>query len=78
MFICQLQFLQAVILAEKFSAVDAFERGFEEHHQRAYSVEELTAWLEAAGFGKIRTYGDCAMRRPGENEGRIYFSCIRK
>ncbi len=34
MFICQLQFLQAVILAEKFSVVDAFERGFEEHGTR--------------------------------------------
>ena len=57
---------------------ETWERGFEEHHQRAYSVEELTAWLEAAGFGKIRTYGDCAMRSAKENEGRIYFSCIRK
>ena len=26
----------------------AWERDFEEHHQRAYTVEELTAWLEEA------------------------------
>jgi len=56
----------------------AWERSFEEHHQRAYTVEELTAWLKAAGFTSIRTYGDQKMKRPGENEGRIYFSCIRK
>ena len=53
-------------------------RDFEEHHQRGYSVEELTAWLTEAGFTKIRTYGDCVLRRPKDGEDRIYFSCIRK
>jgi len=52
-------------------------RSLEIHKERAYTVEELTAWLEAAGFGQIRTYGDMKLRRPGENEQRIYFSCIR-
>lgn len=56
----------------------AWTRDFEEHHQRGYSVSELTEWLEDAGFTQIRTYGDCALRRPKEDEGRIYFSCIRK
>lgn len=54
-----------------------WERSLEIHKERAYTVEELTAWLEAAGFGRIRTYGDMKLRRPGENEQRIYFSCIR-
>ncbi len=57
---------------------DTWERSFEEHHQRAYTVDELTAWLKAAGFTAIRTHGDGKLRRPNENEGRIYFSCIRK
>ena len=57
---------------------DTWERSFEEHHQRAYSVSELTAWLEAAGFTAIRTYGDGKLRSPRADEGRIYFSCIRK
>ena len=57
---------------------DTWERSFEEHHQRAYTVSELTAWLEAAGFTEIRTHGDGKLRRPNEDEGRIYFSCIRK
>lgn len=56
----------------------AWERSFEEHHQRAYTVDELTEWLKAAGFAAIRTYGDQKMKRPDKNEGRIYFSCIRK
>ena len=55
----------------------SWERSFELHRERAYTVEELTAWLEAAGFGEIRTYGDRKMRRPTEGEQRIYFSCIR-
>ena len=53
-------------------------REFEMHRERAYTVEELTAWLEEAGFGEIRTYGDGKLRRPAEGEQRIYFSCIRK
>jgi len=56
----------------------SWERDFEMHRERAYTVEELTAWLEAAGFGEIRTYGDGKLRRPAEGEQRIYFSCIRK
>lgn len=56
----------------------SWERDFEMHRERAYTVEELTAWLEAVGFGEIRTYGDGKLRRPAEGEQRIYFSCIRK
>ena len=57
---------------------DAWERDFEEHHQRGYTAEELTAWLADAGFTDIRTYGDCVMRRAKADEGRIYFYCVRK
>ncbi len=54
-----------------------WERDFECHRQRAYTVEELTAWLREAGFVDIRTYGDCRRRAPREDEQRIYFSAIR-
>ena len=54
-----------------------WERSFECHRQRAYTVEELTAWLREAGFVDIRTYGDCRRRAPREDEQRIYFSAIR-
>ena len=56
----------------------SWERSFELHKERAYTVEELTTWLQAAGFGQIRTYGDMKMRAPAEGEQRIYFSCIRE
>lgn len=56
----------------------AWTRSFEGHHQRYYSVSELTEWLDAAGFGDIRVYGDCRRRTPNGTDGRIYFSCIRK
>ncbi len=55
----------------------AWDRSLEEHRQRAYEVEELTAWLQAAGFTSIRTYGDCRMSGPREREQRIYFTAIR-
>ena len=54
-----------------------WERSFECHRQRAYTVEELTAWLLEAGFVDIRIYGDCRRRAPREDEQRIYFSAIR-
>ena len=56
----------------------AWARDLEIHRQRAYTVEELTAWLQAAGFTDIRTYGDMVRRRPGEDAQRIYFTAIRK
>ena len=56
----------------------AWRRSAEVHRQRAYSVEELTAWLAAAGFGDARVYGDMRMRRPRADEQRVYISCVRK
>ena len=77
-------FVNAVILLDyevdlfRLQPDGAWERDFEEHHQRAYTVEELTAWLEEAGFTAIRTHGELKLRRANERDGRIYFSCIRK
>ena len=56
----------------------AWNRQWEIHRQRAYTVEELTAWLKDAGFGDIRTYGDMVRRSPREGEQRVYFTAIRK
>ena len=56
----------------------AWERSLEIHRQRSYTVEELKRWLEQAGFGEIRTYGDMKMRAPKDGEQRIYFTCVRK
>lgn len=56
----------------------SWERDFELHRERGYTVEELTAWLSAAGFGEIRTYGDGKLRAPKDGEQRIYFTAVRK
>ncbi len=56
----------------------AWDRSTEYHRQRWYGTDELTRWLTEAGFGSIRVYGDCRMRKPNESDGRLYFSCIRK
>ena len=55
----------------------SWQRAEEVHRQRAYTVEELTAWLTAAGFTDIRTYGDCVCRPPKPGEQRIYFTAVR-
>ena len=51
-----------------------WERGEELHQERAYSVPELTAMLEQAGFRSIKTYGERRMRPPREGEQRIFFA----
>ena len=56
----------------------SWDRNFELHRQRGYSVEQLTQWLEEAGFTEIRTWGDGKLRRPVPGEDRVYFTCIRK
>jgi len=55
----------------------SWARDFEEHRQRSYEVDELRRWLMEAGFTYVRTYGDCRMSAPRENEQRIYFTAIR-
>ena len=55
----------------------SWTRSVELHRQRCHTAEELTDWLTAAGFGAIKIYGDMRLRRPGPDEQRVYFSCIR-
>lgn len=54
-----------------------WRRSREEHSQRGYTAEELTQWLQEAGFREIRCYGDQKLRRPKDGEQRIYFTCVR-
>ena len=48
-------------------------RSFEEHQEYAYSIEQLTGYLEAAGFDSIRVYADREFIAPREGEQRVYF-----
>lgn len=53
---------------------DLWSRSFEEHREYAYSQEQLTQYLKAAGFTRIRVYGDRRLEAPQAGEQRIYFS----
>ena len=49
-----------------------WERSFEEHREYAYSAEQLTGFLKAAGFTHISVYADRLFEDPREGEQRIY------
>lgn len=50
-----------------------WRRSFEEHREYAYSAQQLTEYLKAAGFTDIRIYADRRMESPRAGEQRIYF-----
>ena len=51
---------------------EVWVRSFEEHREYAYSQEQLTEYLKAAGFTHIRVYADRRFEAPREGEQRIY------
>ncbi len=53
---------------------DVWHRSFEEHREYAYTIEQLTQYLSAAGFTRIRVYADGLLEAPRTGEQRIYFS----
>ncbi len=52
---------------------DVWHRSFEEHREYAYTVEQLTGYLQEAGFRLVEVYGDRSFEAPKEQEQRIYF-----
>ena len=52
---------------------ETWHRSFEEHREYAYSQEQLTDFLKAAGFTHIEVYADRKFEAPAEGEQRIYF-----
>jgi len=52
---------------------DLWQREEEIHEEYAYTPEELTEYLEAAGFVDIKQFGNLSMRTPKEGEERIFF-----
>lgn len=53
-------------------------RGGEYHEEYAYTMEELSAWLDAAGFRQIKQFGNLRMSSPKENEDRIFFAARKE
>lgn len=53
---------------------DLWFRDGEVHEEYAYTPEELTRYLEEAGFVDIRQYGNLKLRKPAEGEDRVFFT----
>lgn len=53
---------------------EVWTRGEELHRERAYTDEELTAFLEEAGFIKIKRHGELKMAPPKEDAYRVFYS----
>ncbi|MDR0532230.1 MAG: methyltransferase domain-containing protein [Oscillospiraceae bacterium] len=67
------------IVLDVFEAEGAlYRRAGERFAERAYSVEELTAWLGRAGFVVERIWGELVLEAPREDEERIYFVARKK
>ena len=59
----------------RLQADGTWERDYEEHRERAWSAEELTAFLTDAGFEKIAITGDLTRRPPKDTEDRWIVRC---
>ena len=55
-----------------------WERGEELHRERAYTIPELTGYLEQAGFRDIQVFGNLKLHRPKPGEGRVFFAARKE
>ena len=51
---------------------NTWDRSYEEHREYAYTAQQLTAYLKAAGFTGIEVFGDRRLSAPEPGEQRIY------
>jgi SAM-dependent methyltransferase len=51
---------------------NVWHRSFEEHREYAYTQQQLTDYLKAAGFCSIEVFADQRLCAPGPDEQRIY------
>lgn len=57
---------------------DLWSREQEVHEEFAYTTEEITTYLNEAGFCHIRQHGNLRMRPPKDGEERIFFTAWKK
>lgn len=55
----------------------SWDREFEEHRERAWTVEELRLFLADAGFAQVTVTGDLTMKAPREEEDRLIFRATK-
>lgn len=56
---------------------DMYRRVEETQTQRAHTRAELTEWLNAAGFERVRFFGNLRMTAPRENDERWHVAAVR-
>ena len=56
----------------------SWDRGGEYHEEYAYTLEELSDFLQHAGFQSIKIYGDKTMRAPKEGAQRVFFAAKKE
>lgn len=57
---------------------DAWTRAQETHEERVYTIPELIAMLEKAGFTEIKTYGDQSFSPVRGGEDRVYITARKR
>lgn len=57
---------------------DHWRRESDYHQEYAYTMQELTALLEQAGFCRIRQHGYLQVQKPKPEAGRIFFSAWKE
>ena len=55
-----------------------WHRSLEEHGEYAYTLEELTAYLQEAGFSSVTQYGDLSPEPPVQGAQRVYFLAVKE
>lgn len=55
-----------------------WERSFEEHREKAWTMDQLQGFLEDAGFESITVTGDLTNRAPKETEDRWLIRAVKK
>lgn len=55
----------------------SYRRIDEEQHQRAHTIEGLTALLHGAGFTNVRVFGNSRLEAPREQEQRWHFAAMK-
>lgn len=55
-----------------------YGRFSETHFQRGHSLDELTDWLDEAGFSRIYACGDKVFAPPDERDARVHFAALRE
>ncbi len=56
---------------------DVYRRFGETHVQRAHTPEEITTWLQSAGFVDVDAFGEWRMDAPKDKDSRIHFVATR-